>query len=57
MITEKRPREYALDILRLKTKEDMQNYMSERVPPEFQEWVKKYIRQWWKIRHKLLAKH
>jgi hypothetical protein len=55
MITEKRPREYAMDILRLDDKEAMQKYMQERVPPEFQEWVKTYVRQWWKIRKKLLA--
>jgi len=55
MITEKRPRDYALDILRLGDKEAMQEYMAERVPTQYQEWVKIYIRQWWKIRRKLLA--
>ena len=55
MITEKRPREYALDILRLDSKEAMQKYMEKQVPSEFQEWVKIYVRQWWKIRKKLLA--
>lgn len=57
MISEKRPRDYALDILKLTGKKEMQNYLTDSVPVQYQEWVKKYVRMWWPMRQSLVNKH
>jgi hypothetical protein len=44
---EKRPRHYAVDILIIDSKAERVEYLNEKVPPHFQDWVKLYVRMWW----------
>ena len=46
----KRPRHYAFDILKLDSKQERQGYLQNKVPAEFREWVKTYVKIWWKNR-------
>lgn len=43
MINEKRPRQYAAEIMKLKTREERTNAL-EKVPDEFRGWVEFYVR-------------
>lgn len=47
-----KPRHHAAEILKLKTLEERRAYLKRNVPPAFQEWVKIYVRLWWKGRKK-----
>lgn len=51
---EKMPRQYAIDILKLKTKEERVAYLENEVPDKYKDWVSDYVRTWWPRRLRIL---
>lgn len=54
MVAERRPRHYAMEVLRIRDKEERAAYLEKMVPDHFREWVKRYISMWWQDRERIL---
>lgn len=55
MITEKRPREYAIEVLEIEDKQGRSDFLTSSVPDHYKEWVRRYVQLWWPKRHTILA--
>lgn len=47
-VNDMRPRQYAAQIMQLKTREERKHYLDNVVPEHYKMWVKGYVEDWWK---------